>query len=307
MDTCGFPKDAFFFHKACFTQKPMVHLLPHWNHKKGEQIRVMAVSNCEEVEKALQTMKRNCCRAAVFIGPGSRKAFWSFLEILKNGNLPIVLAQLLPGWESCLHEPPEVYAWFDRKTVAFQIEYFKMLGYGYIAYFERDRCNLQHRKSYESFVETAGLKAETFAAADFPNGVDDVLAQWEPHRGDLAVLCQDDLDAMQLIIGAWKRGWKLPDDMAVMGVNNSVFAGFTDPGLSTVSFPYSYLAERTLSRAMELSRGETEFGNFTLPPLEVVIRDSCGGKTRCTPEKLQEILDFLGVKAVFDNSGIGRE
>ena len=110
-----------------------------------------------------------------------------------------------------------------------------------------------------------------------------------------------------LIIGAWKRGWKLPEDMAVMGVNNSVFAGFTDPGLSTVSFPYSYLAERTLSRAMELSRGETEFGNFTLPPLEVVIRDSCGGKTRCTPEKLQEILDFLGVKAVFDNSGIGRE
>ncbi|MBQ9735616.1 MAG: DUF4982 domain-containing protein [Clostridia bacterium] len=50
MDTCGFAKDAFYFHQACFTEKPMVHLLPHWNHKKGDVVRVMAVSNCDEVE-----------------------------------------------------------------------------------------------------------------------------------------------------------------------------------------------------------------------------------------------------------------
>ena len=50
MDTCGFPKDSFYFNKACFTDKPMVHLLPHWNWKKGETVRVMAVSNCDEVE-----------------------------------------------------------------------------------------------------------------------------------------------------------------------------------------------------------------------------------------------------------------
>ena len=50
MDTCGFPKDSFYFNKACFTDKPMVHLLPHWNWKKGESVRVMAVSNCDEVE-----------------------------------------------------------------------------------------------------------------------------------------------------------------------------------------------------------------------------------------------------------------
>ena len=50
MDTCGFPKDSFYFNKACFTDKPMVHLLPHWNFKKGDTVRVMAVSNCDEVE-----------------------------------------------------------------------------------------------------------------------------------------------------------------------------------------------------------------------------------------------------------------
>lgn len=50
MDTCGFKKDSYYFNKACFTDEPFVHILPHWNFKKGDMVRVMAVSNCEEVE-----------------------------------------------------------------------------------------------------------------------------------------------------------------------------------------------------------------------------------------------------------------
>jgi len=50
MDTCGFPKDGFYLNKACFTDEPMVHILPHWNHSAGEVVRVMAFTNCEEVE-----------------------------------------------------------------------------------------------------------------------------------------------------------------------------------------------------------------------------------------------------------------
>ena len=50
MDTCGFAKDSFYYNKACFEQKPMIHLLPHWNWKKGEIIRVAAPTNCDEAE-----------------------------------------------------------------------------------------------------------------------------------------------------------------------------------------------------------------------------------------------------------------
>ena len=63
MDTCGFPKDSFYFNKACFTDKPMVHILPHWNHKKGDTVRVMTVSNCSEVELFLngKSLGRKAC------------------------------------------------------------------------------------------------------------------------------------------------------------------------------------------------------------------------------------------------------
>ncbi|MEM6884595.1 MAG: DUF4982 domain-containing protein, partial [Verrucomicrobiota bacterium] len=52
MDLCGFPKDAFFYHQAWWTDQPMLHLLPHWNWegKQGQTIDVWCYSNCTEVE-----------------------------------------------------------------------------------------------------------------------------------------------------------------------------------------------------------------------------------------------------------------
>jgi beta-galactosidase len=45
-------KDAFYQNQSHFSQKPMIHLLPHWNHagREGENFRVVAYSNCPELE-----------------------------------------------------------------------------------------------------------------------------------------------------------------------------------------------------------------------------------------------------------------
>lgn len=50
MDLCGFPKGAYYFTQAVFCDSPMLKILPHWNWKPGDTVRVMTVSNCEEVE-----------------------------------------------------------------------------------------------------------------------------------------------------------------------------------------------------------------------------------------------------------------
>ncbi len=50
MDTCGFAKASFYYNQACFTEKPMVHLIPHWNWTEGEAVRVVAITNCDEAE-----------------------------------------------------------------------------------------------------------------------------------------------------------------------------------------------------------------------------------------------------------------
>ncbi len=52
LDTCGFPKDSFYYLKSWWTDEPVLHLLPHWNlkGKQGQPINIWAYTNCEEVE-----------------------------------------------------------------------------------------------------------------------------------------------------------------------------------------------------------------------------------------------------------------
>ncbi len=83
-DTCGFPKDNFWYYQSWWTDQPVLHLLPHWNWagREGQEIDVRALSNCEEVELFLnsrslgrQTMKRaSTLRWKVAYAPGTLSA-----------------------------------------------------------------------------------------------------------------------------------------------------------------------------------------------------------------------------------------
>jgi beta-galactosidase len=52
VDLCGFPKDRYYLYQSQWTDKPMIHILPHWNWQgfEGQKIPVWCYSNCESVE-----------------------------------------------------------------------------------------------------------------------------------------------------------------------------------------------------------------------------------------------------------------
>ncbi|MFT3781591.1 MAG: beta-galactosidase GalA [Nibricoccus sp.] len=51
-DTCGFPKDSFYYLRAWWTEAPVLHIYPHWNwaRREGQPITVGCYTNHEEVE-----------------------------------------------------------------------------------------------------------------------------------------------------------------------------------------------------------------------------------------------------------------
>ena len=56
LDTCGFPKDDYYYYRAWWRpDQPLVHLLPHWNWpgREGQPIEVWAHGNTQEVELRL--------------------------------------------------------------------------------------------------------------------------------------------------------------------------------------------------------------------------------------------------------------
>ncbi len=52
LDTCGFPKDSFYYFQSWWTSRTVLHILPHWNWpgKEGQEIDVWCYSNCDAVE-----------------------------------------------------------------------------------------------------------------------------------------------------------------------------------------------------------------------------------------------------------------
>src|SRR5262249_29620444 len=52
LDTCGFPKDLFFYFQSWWGSQPVLHLFPHWNWegREGQEIDVWVFTNLEQVE-----------------------------------------------------------------------------------------------------------------------------------------------------------------------------------------------------------------------------------------------------------------
>ncbi len=52
VDTCGFPKDYFYYYKAWWRNEPTLHLFPHWNWegREGDEISVWVYTNLDEIE-----------------------------------------------------------------------------------------------------------------------------------------------------------------------------------------------------------------------------------------------------------------
>ncbi len=68
LDTAGFPKDSYYYYQSWWSDRKVLHLLPHWNWpgKEGQNIDVWCFSNWDQVELLLngrslgrKTMPRN--------------------------------------------------------------------------------------------------------------------------------------------------------------------------------------------------------------------------------------------------------
>ena len=52
IDTCGLPKDIYYFYQSQWSSRPMLHIFPHWNWEgmEGKPIFVWCYTNCDAVE-----------------------------------------------------------------------------------------------------------------------------------------------------------------------------------------------------------------------------------------------------------------
>jgi len=45
VDLAGFPKDVYYLYQSVWTEKPVLHVLPHWNWKQGDRVDIVVYFN----------------------------------------------------------------------------------------------------------------------------------------------------------------------------------------------------------------------------------------------------------------------
>jgi len=65
VDLAGFPKDSYFLYQSEWTNKPVLHLFPHWNWQVGQSVDMRVYSNFEEVELFVNEQSQGVQRKGV--------------------------------------------------------------------------------------------------------------------------------------------------------------------------------------------------------------------------------------------------
>ncbi len=116
IDLAGFPKDVYYMYQSEWTDKPVLHLFPHWNWKKGDTVDVWAYTNCQEVElflngQSLGTKKKTGDALHVMwkvpFAPGTLKA------VGRSGGKEILTQEIKTAGE-----PAKIVLEADRNAIS---------------------------------------------------------------------------------------------------------------------------------------------------------------------------------------------
>ncbi len=80
-----------------------------------------------------------------------------------------------------------------------------------------------------------------------------------------AVFCYNDMTAIGLLRAAQHAGVRVPDDLAVIGFDDILFAAYVSPALTTIAQPKTELGQRAMEMALALMNDPTQpVGNLVL-------------------------------------------
>jgi signal transduction histidine kinase/DNA-binding LacI/PurR family transcriptional regulator/DNA-binding response OmpR family regulator len=141
-------------------------------------------------------------------------------------------------------------------------------------------------RSYRAALDEAGIPFDPDLVAygfhEYARGQDamrQILARRSPFT---AVLGSNDLSAMGATEVLRQAGYRIPQDIAIVGFDNRIETRAQVPPLTTVHFPMYELGYQSLEMLLDLIEGHVASHELRLIPTRLVIRESCG----CPPGEI---------------------
>jgi len=141
----------------------------------------------------------------------------------------------------------------------------------------------EREKGYRQALESRSMAYDPrlVAMGGFePNQARLVIEQFLERRMTFdAIFTGDDDNAVGVIQALQEAGWKIPQDVAVAGFDDSLFARILTPPLTTVRAPIEQVGQEGVRQLIRLIHGEEPEARVTLA-VELIIRQSCGCSVR---------------------------
>jgi LacI family transcriptional regulator len=140
-------------------------------------------------------------------------------------------------------------------------------------------CADERLEGYRSALRTYHLPNEpeliyegTFFQPDGYAGASALLNLIHPPT---AIFASNDVMAMGVMDAVRNRGFRVPDDISIVGFDDIPQASMVRPGLTTVNQPLEKMGRVATQMLLDLFRNKEKTDNRIELPTELVIRESC--------------------------------
>lgn len=142
-------------------------------------------------------------------------------------------------------------------------------------------------EGYKNALQEAGIPYDRnlAASANFDEQTAYVAMQGLLKEGVTAVFCGNDLMAIGAIKAIKKSGLQVPQDIAIVGMDNIRLGEMITPSLTTVQYNVYSFAGKAVRNLVEIIQSYKQNKKVNVKevsetvPVELVIRDSCGYKS----------------------------
>ena len=235
-------------------------------------------STSEEESQALDLLQEKEVEGVVFLSTSDYRDDGALIQLADS--VPVVTVNRSGSGGTF-----DRITWDNMGGMSSAIRHLHGLGHRRIGFLRgpAERQGSEERyQGYRFGLAECGLEYvdELVALADYTAGPDD----W--HRGaeallamasrPTAILASDDSVAAVVIKSAQERGLRVPDDVAVVGVDDQPFAPLLNPGLTTVKLPILEAGQSAIELLTDRLRGDRSSPKRVVLPMELVVRDSCG-------------------------------
>ncbi|EMY33425.1 LacI family transcriptional regulator [Arthrobacter crystallopoietes BAB-32] len=235
----------------------------------GFEVLLSAVGGRRQEDRAVETLLDAGVEAALMISPSSTP---EALAVLAR-QVPVISllsAAAVPGVDAVRSD--------DAEGIRTAVEHLLSLGHRDIAHVDGGSAvaSAERRAGYEESMRRAGLAEYIRVVPGGPHEAEGIAAAGKlfADRKPSAVLAFNDRCALGILEASWRAGLKVPDDLSVVGYDDSQLARLDHVRLTTVSQDAAGLAEAAVGCAAARIRTE-EPGELVLQP-RLVVRSTTG-------------------------------